>query len=871
MTIARRFTLAAVAAALFTAIVLAIVVDFSIRSTLYQSELQAQEASTARIASDLSGEVRGVRQDVEAVALAAPVEAVLAASQAGRPPPPAALAETLRVFQAEMAAKPSYVQLRLIGRARGGREVVRVDRNEPDAPPNVVPEAGLQSKGDRPYVTETLNRAPGEVYVSSIELNREHGKVQVPHMPVLRAGVPVFAASDRPVGMVIINVDMRESLKRLQRLSGAAAVYVVDPQGRYLVHPDPARAFAHEFGAAKGLAEDFPGLADVLTTGAQTAREIETPGGMRTVAAAAPALLGGATRVFVITMTPSGGAAAARNARWAILVAAVAAVLIGAALAIFLARGVSRPIVEITEAARHFADSGDLRLPSRRTGEAGVLADTLERMHATIRERNAALERDEKRLRQVIDGAPTAMLMVDRQGLIQLSNARADDLFGYAHGELLGRKIETLTPESARSQHPRHLEGFFARPEARAMGGGRELFGLRKDGQEVPVEIGLSPIETPEGSFTLAAVIDVSERRAAEMLQSRLVAIVESSQDAIVGKTLDGVVTSWNSAAEALFGFAAKQMIGRTMSAVIPKRLANEEQDLLRRVAQGEKVQSFETVRRLRNGREIDVSVTLSPLVDSHGRVIGASSISRDITEAKRRQDELRRSNASLEQFAYVASHDLQEPLRMVANFTDLLAKRYKGQLDEKADKYLAFASEGAHRMQRLVADLLAYSRVGSQGKPLVPTSSGAVIDAVVRSLGAKVRETEAVVEHKGLPEVLADEVQLGQLFQNLIGNALKFRGEAPPRITITATRAGGFWEFRVADNGIGIDPRFAERIFQMFQRLHERGIYEGSGIGLAISKQIVERHGGAIRVESEPGSGATFIFTLRAVPEVDA
>ena len=201
----------------------------------------------------------------------------------------------------------------------------------------------------------------------------------------------------------------------------------------------------------------------------------------------------------------------------------------------------------------------------------------------------------------------------------------------------------------------------------------------------------------------------------------------------------------------------------------------------------------------------------------------------------------------------------------MVANYTELLAERYRGKLDERADKYIHYASDGARRMQRLVSDLLAYSRVGSQGKPLVRVSSGATLKNVLDSLQSLIRESGARITSSELPAVLADEVQLAQLFQNLIGNAIKFRAEAAPHVTINAVQQDRVYLFSVADNGIGMEMQYAERIFQMFQRLHEPGKYPGSGIGLSIAKRIVERHGGRIWVESKPGVGTTFFFTLPA------
>ena len=227
----------------------------------------------------------------------------------------------------------------------------------------------------------------------------------------------------------------------------------------------------------------------------------------------------------------------------------------------------------------------------------------------------------------------------------------------------------------------------------------------------------------------------------------------------------------------------------------------------------------------------------------------------------------LRVSNQELEQFAYVASHDLQEPLRMVASYTQLLARRYTGQLDEKADMYIEFAVEGAKRMQSLIHDLLILSRVGTRGKPPARTPSGEVLQEALKNLEVAIQEAQASVEIEGeLPAVMADRTQLAQVFQNLVANAIKFQGEDLPVVTVSAERRGEMWAFTVADNGIGIDPKFHQRVFVIFQRLHERGKYPGTGIGLAVVRKIIDRHGGKIWVDSQEGSGAQFTFTLPAV-----
>ena len=248
--------------------------------------------------------------------------------------------------------------------------------------------------------------------------------------------------------------------------------------------------------------------------------------------------------------------------------------------------------------------------------------------------------------------------------------------------------------------------------------------------------------------------------------------------------------------------------------------------------------------------------------------IAGAIANAQLHTQVTRQTEELSRSNSELEQFAYVASHDLQEPLRMVSSYVALLGRRYDGQLDDRADKYIHFAVDGANRMQRLIHDLLAYSRVGTRGGELTPTDTASVLRETLSNLEVAIVESEAEVVYSDLPSVMGDPSQLRQLFQNIVGNALKFQSESRPRVELEASRDGDQWTFSIRDNGVGFDQRYAERVFGVFKRLHRNADIPGTGIGLAICQRIIERHGGRIWAESKLGEGSCFYFTLPAVAE---
>lgn len=360
-----------------------------------------------------------------------------------------------------------------------------------------------------------------------------------------------------------------------------------------------------------------------------------------------------------------------------------------------------------------------------------------------------------------------------------------------------------------------------------------------------------------------------------QALQRQDELILNSAGEGIYGLDLSGVITFANPAAAKTAGWTVSEFIGKREHAILhpvrPNGSAYSESECPICIAfrEGKEQQNADEVFRRKDGSIFHVEFIRSPIIEGVEQM-GAVVLFKDITERKKAEEalasqtrELARSNSDLEQFAYVASHDLQEPLRMVANYTQLLARRYKDKLDSDAHEFIAFAVDGAIRMQGLINDLLLYSRVGTQGKKFTKADMSAILGQAIVNVRGALEETQALVTNDELPVITADAGQMVQLFQNLIGNAIKFHGAEPARVHISARRDAGQWIFSVRDNGIGIDPQYAERIFVIFQRLHGHSEYAGTGIGLSVCKKIVDRHGGRIWVESQVGQGATFLFTI--------
>ena len=601
--------------------------------------------------------------------------------------------------------------------------------------------------------------------------------------------------------------------------------------------------------------------------------------------------------------------------------------------------------------------------------------------------KNAEIEATEN-FRAIVAATPECVTIVASDGNLLFMNAPGLVMLGArSPEEIIGKSVyELIAPE--------YRETFrdFHRRVCLGEEGVLEFDSVGLRGERRRMETHAAPLRHTDGTIVhLAVSHDITERKQAEHDALLLGAIVDSSDDAIISKNLDSTITSWNKSAERLFGYTASETIGQPVTILIPPDRLDEEPRILDRLKRGERVDHFETVRQTKDGRLIDISLTISPVKDGRGNIIGASKIARDVSERrrmeealrasqasfrqladsmphmvwtarpdgyldyynerwyeftgfgredssenlwerivhpddlqrvgeawgealksgnpytiecrlwdqtekrwrwflgralpirdaegnvakwfgsstdiddqKRTEDDLRRANADLEQFAFSATHDLQEPLRAIKIYSELLTKTCGSAIQGEGQQYLGHLRGGASRMETLVRDLLSYTKVSQFERPEDYADAGEALNSALANLSSAIQEVEAEITSDPLPSVRLHEAHVQQLFQNLIGNAIKYRSpDRRPRVHVSADRQGNEWVFAISDNGIGIAPDYSETIFGLFKRLHTNDEYSGTGIGLAICRRIVERYDGRIWVESEAGKGSTFRFSI--------
>jgi PAS domain S-box-containing protein len=571
-----------------------------------------------------------------------------------------------------------------------------------------------------------------------------------------------------------------------------------------------------------------------------------------------------------------------------LLLSVLVIALLAAAIAIAITRSITRPIKTLHEGTEIVGGGNlDYKIGMKAKDEIGQLARAFDKMTRNLNRTTTGVDKlteevahrkkteeelreSRKRFRSLVETTSDWIWEVDRNGVYTYASPKVEALLGYVPEEVIGKTPFDLMPAE---EAERLTDLFQAFIDSRKSFQALENTNLHKDGRRVMLETSGVPIFDDSDEFVGYKGIDrdITERKQAEEEIRRAAqewkTTFASITDMVSIHDKDGKLLRVNKAFANVFGAEPEELIGKACYEVVHGTKKPWPECPMKQMLETKKpvVSEFFEPRL-----GIHLEVSGSPILNKEGEFVAFVHVTKDITERKRMEEELKqtlaeleRSNAELEEFAYVASHDLQEPLRMVASYLQLIERRYKNRLDKDADEFIAFAVDGATRMQKMINKVLLYSRIGKQSKPLRPIDCEDILDQVVANLAASIQESGVIVTRDPLPTVMANDALLIELFQNLIGNAVKFRGKKLPGIHIKAEKKGSDWVFSVRDNGIGVDPRHAERIFQIFQRLHGRNKYPGTGIGLAVCKKIVERFGGRIWVESETGKGSTFYFTI--------
>ncbi len=871
MKLSTRLSGAMVTLVLLTAAVLGIITYRTIEGALVPRALERVETQARQLSNDLDDYVQGARADIVAIRSAASLEAIILARVSGGIHPADGTTETYqrlrmaRRYMADLSAKSAYYQLRTLDHT--GREIVRVDRSAPGGAVRVVPDTEMQVKSAETFFRETSRLREHEVYVSPIDLHREHGAIETPHVPVLRIATPVFDHNGVRFGLVMVNLDMRSAFDRLRSAARAGGhVYVVNESGDYLVHPDPTREFGFDLGRPSRLQDDFPDLTALLGTKGSHGRVVSDAGGERLGVAISASNPAGGPWIGVIETSPYSVILEPANAvRHSVLLASLAAVLVAIGFALWLSRSLARPVVQITRTVEAFG-RGELAVPPVSVGgEIGTLAHAFERMADEMQEKNDAIGREMAARRRLFDTSLDLILIADRRGNFLQISPSAKPILGYEPEQLIGLSAAGFV-------HPEDLQRTREQMRMARRGNAIRNFESRyvhADGRAVPLAWTGVWSEPEQQHFFIGR--DMTEQRvidkALKQSMARQEAVFNCALYGIVTLNESGSIETLNPAAEKMFGVHAEEAVRRDIGRLIdlagPSDVGSGSQ--LRHMLKKDGV--CELSARRPDGTTFPVDFVLAEMPIGERKMFVV--FVRDITTRKR-------TEGLKDEFVATVSHELRTPMTSIAGSLGLLVGGAAGSLPDPAKRLLTIAHNNSQRLVRLINDILDIEKIES-GKmvfALQPVELRALIEQAIeanRGFAEAFGVTVRLDPSSAQGVVRVDSDRMTQVIINLLSNAVKFspRGE---EVLVGVEHNGTNLRVTVRDRGPGIPDGYKIRIFEKFVQVDATDARQkgGTGLGLSIVKQIMTRLGGDVGLQSAPGEGSVFYVELPCWDQIE-
>jgi PAS domain S-box-containing protein len=862
MSLAARLTIAMVALVLVTATAVGFLTYRDVESVAVPRALERTMIQARLLAVEIDHLVQQTVVGVRGFRAAVAIDGIIRARAAGGIDPADGTSEaTWRTrmanrFVAELESNPAYNQFRVIGVADGGREIIRVDRSGPLDAIRAVPDDELQRKGGRRYFQQALRAPAGTVSVSPIELNRENGAIDTPHVPVLRVATPLFTAAGAPFGIVIINVDLRPLFGKLRSaVLPERGIYLVNEHGDYLFHPDAGREFGFEFGRRDRVQEDIPGVGGAINADQVVARVVETSDGDPLGMAVVPLDLAGYRRIaLIVTDSYVSLMRPAFAVRQASLVAGLAAVFGAILLAIPLARTLARPLEKMTAAVEAFGRGQTFEIETRSAGEVGILARAFDRMATEVREKALELQRESEERRRIFDTSLDLILVVNRKGgFIQVSPSSAA-ILGYRPEEMVGRSaadfifpddLANTRNEMRMARRGRHMRNFECRY-------------VHKDGH--PVTLAWTGVWSQPELRHYFIGRDMTERRQAE---EKFRLAVEACPSGMIMVDRSGTIIMVNSEIERLFGYARAELIGKPLDMLVPAGQRGHHAQLRNDFSSRPEARRMGAGRNLyarrKDGSEFSVEVGLNPVQTADGPIVLGVVV--DISERQRNE-------RMKDEFVSTVSHELRTPMTSIAGSLGLLTGGAAGALPAPAQRLLSIAYSNSQRLVRLINDILDIQKIesGKMTFDFKPVDvRGLVEQAIESNRGFALNYGTRVGLAEGASAIVrADVDRLTQVITNLLSNAIKF-SPAGGEVAISIDARGDGVRVSVRDRGSGIPDEFRARIFEKFAQADASDTRQkgGTGLGLNIVKQIVAQHGGRVGFEPADGGGTIFYFEL--------